>query len=111
MGIQDDTINVAAPEFVVLLGAAVGGLFAYVLLWSIGKAQLLKQVSPPWIGWLVGALVSGLLSLLVAILLSRVSQSDLPIRVTVSDVWGGFVIGFLANYGGLPLLDKLAGMG
>jgi hypothetical protein len=106
---QSALLRVAAPSSVIILGAALGGLIAYFLLpqtrfsleGCVGRSGL-------WARRIAGIFVSMLLSTMVAILLSRVSDVPLPIRVTVTDFWGAIAIGFLANYAGSQLLDRFS---
>ena len=53
---------------------------------------------------LVGSI---LLSVIITILLSRIAETQFFIKVSVSDFWGAIAVGFLANYGGWAMLDKM----
>lgn len=110
------TLQVAAPQSVILLGAALGGLIAYFILPHArrrfirtessaagGKSFFFKRISKEGIG-ILGAI---LLSAMVTILLSRISETQFVIRVTVNDFWGAVAIGFVANYAGTKILDKI----
>ena len=50
-----------------------------------------------------------LLSAIVTILLSRVSESQFLIRISITDFWGAIAIGFISNYLGYEILKKLIG--
>ena len=50
---------------------------------------------------------SVLISVMITILLSRIEETQFFIKVSVSDFWGSIAIGFLANYGGWPLLKQI----
>jgi hypothetical protein len=54
-----------------------------------------------------GVLGAILLSAIVVILLSRISESQFLIRITVADFWGAVAMGFIANYAGAELLKKI----
>jgi hypothetical protein len=41
------------------------------------------------------------------VVLSRIAETQFFIKVSVSDFWGAIAVGFLANYGGWALLDKM----
>lgn len=103
------TISVGAPLFVILVGAALGGLIAYIILPK--RIHKRRQLMKPWIDSLFRHSVSGsgaiLLSVIVTIMLSRITETQFIISVTVNDVWGAIVIGFVAQYGGTKLLDKM----
>jgi hypothetical protein len=100
---------VAAPFSVILLGAGVGGLIAYIIFPTRlpGRAKLLPQRYEPLSRHTVGILGAVLLSMMVTIVLSRIAETQFIISVTVRDVWGAIVIGFVAQYGGIKLLKKL----
>lgn len=115
---QSSTFNIAAPEFVILLGAAIGGIVAYILFPQIRRrsfkrrsenspapAKLERLVNATKI--IVGLLGSMLLSVIITILLNRISEAQYLIRVTIADFWGAIAIGFIANYLGSKLLDKI----
>jgi hypothetical protein len=104
----------AAPEWVILLGAIVGGLIFIVLSMvraeqniaptaSTGPATVAKKVGKT----ILTLLGSVLMSVIITILLSRIQETQFFIKVTVSDFWGAIAVGFLANYGGWALLDKI----
>ena len=56
--------------------------------------------------WLAFA-ASGLLSAIITILLARIAETQFIIKVSVSDLWGAIAVGFLINYGGWTLLERL----
>jgi hypothetical protein len=111
---QSKTVQFAAPQPVILFGAALGGLIFWAL--SIVRAEQ-SEANGATVGLLKTAKTYGktiaailgsiLLSWIVTILLSRVSEAQFFIKVTVSDVWGAVALGFIANYGGWALLDKM----
>jgi len=107
------TISVGAPLFVILIGAAIGGLIAYIILPKRPpKPNRLLQPFWAWViriwRYIIGIFGAILLSVIVTILLSRIAETQFIISVTVNDIWGAIVIGFFAQYGGTQLLDKLA---
>jgi hypothetical protein len=50
-----------------------------------------------------------LLSAIVAILLSRISETQFLIRVTIADFWGAVAIGFITVYFGSKALEQILG--
>ena len=113
---QSAVIHVAAPQFVILFGAALGGLLAYFLLPQARKklvefstphqtrtARIVNRILKELAG-IAGAV---LLSTMITILLSRISETQFLIKVTITDVWGAIAIGFVANYVGAKALDKI----
>lgn len=109
------TFTIGAPQFVILFGAGLGGLFAYLIL-PQGRRRILA-ISPGGPSWLqvirrlakesLGLISSMALSVIVTILLSRLSDTQFFIRVTVEDLWGAIAIGFVANYFGYKGLARL----
>lgn len=108
-------VDVAAPQSVILFGAALGGLIAYILLQQTRP----KLTMPTWQvhdyvkwAWILFKMISGaitamLMSAMVTILLARVAESQFLIRITVSDIWGAMAIGFISNYLGVKILNKI----
>ncbi len=112
--VQSKNVLFAAPQWVILLGAALGGLIFTALTMlraeqtggSAGVEGFLSMAKT--LGKIVVALFGSiLLSVIVTILLSRVSETQFFIKVSVSDIWGAIAVGFLANYGGWALLDRM----
>jgi hypothetical protein len=58
---------------------------------------------------LAGVAGAILLSTMATILPSRISETQFLIKVTITDVWGAIAIGFVANYIGAKVLDKILG--
>lgn len=105
---KDFSILVVAPLFVILFGSAIGGLLAhFVLPQAIPDGQKTLGVISKFARNIVAAFGSMLLSIIVTILISRVSETKFLISVTVNDVWGAVVIGFAANYFGYKILATL----
>jgi hypothetical protein len=103
-------VEVAAPQFVVLFGAALGGLMAFALTLALRYKRALKQgkkVVFTIIGINLVFISTILLSIVITILLARISETDFFIRVTVNDFWGAIAIGFMAGYAGERFLRGL----
>ncbi len=110
---QDAVIHVSAPQSVILTGAAVGGLMAFIVLPTVRRpASQLADESPAgsW-GWyvqqgvsLIGAIA---FAMMVTILLSRMSETQSFIKVDASDFWGAIAVGFVANYAGKAILRNI----
>ena len=119
--IAEIAIPIKAPITVVLFGSTLGGLAAY-LLRKPSAAGILSPTSPRGsratmvaatlrnalapASAVVGAM---LLACMVTILLSRMAETEFPIRVSVSDVWGAMAVGFLGAYSGGSVLGRLLG--
>jgi len=114
-------VHVAAPQFVILFGAAIGGLLSFLIFppsrtrerTSIRRARphvrvttvsSVVQFSKSSFG---PALVAVLWSMLITILLSRLSETQFLIKVTVSDFWGAIAIGVFAQYIGSQWFSRI----
>src|SRR5205807_6283669 len=96
----------------------LGGLLAYFIL-PQGRAKLVKASKGTGAGSTTGRItdrilkelagIAGaiLLSTMITILLSRISETQFLIKVTITDVWGAIAMGFIANYFGAKALDKI----
>ena len=114
---QSATVHVAAPELVVLLGASFGGLIAYIILPQARKKLIstvavnevtdLRTFFSRFTHELTGFFGAILLSAIITILLSRISETEFLLRVTVNDFWGAVAIGFVANYAGATALQSI----
>lgn len=105
---QAATVHVAAPEFVILFGAAIGGLLSYII--SIvfrSENSDATKTGPTFLKILTGATGSILLGAIVTILLSRLSETQFLIKVTINDFWGAVAIGFVANLSGIKVLENI----
>jgi hypothetical protein len=111
--VETKTLEFVAPQSIILLGAAVGGFIFALISWvrsqersmhgaASGRLRLAKATKT--IAAFVGSI---LLSVIVIILLGRIAETQFFVKVTVSDFWGAIAVGFLANYGGWALLDKM----
>ena len=105
---KDITIQVVPPLFVILFGAALGGLVAHFILpQKIYPSLDGMPIYNKAIKGVMGIIGSTLLSVIVTIFLSRVSENQFMISVTVNDFWGAIVTGFVSNYAGYSILEKL----
>jgi hypothetical protein len=118
---QNMTIRVMAPQFVILLGAALGGLIAYIIFPTRRAQQVtVTRTTTPDTRFttifraatdvqkkITAALGAMLWSAIVTILLSRLAESQFLIRVTVNDFWGAIAIGLVAQYAGSKWLERL----
>ena len=94
----DLIVPVIAPEWAIVAGAILGGLIAYLLLPTL-------RLNPSRIDFSgIGSAV--LLSVVVTIMLSRIADTQLPVRITISDIWGGIAIGFIAAASGTSILKR-----
>jgi hypothetical protein len=112
---ESTSVHMAAPESVILLGAAVGGLVAFILfptrrrvaIRAAGIDNRYLAAAYTAATETAGAAGSMLLSVIITILTARIAESEFLVRITVSDFWGAIAVGFIASYAGAKALDKL----
>ena len=111
--VQESTIPIGTPQFVILFGAAIGGLFAYFIL-PQARRRLIRTTedgSRKWAQRLIteisGIVGSILLSEMTTILLSRNSDPQFLVKVNINDFWSAIAVGFLANGVGAFILSKV----
>ena len=103
-------LEIVAAQATVLLGAAIGGLLAFLLIPSLRPSR--RSMSTSYVLQTVGALfTSMLLSVVVTILLARLSQSQFLIKVTVNDFWGAMTVGFIVSASGSTILRQFTTLG
>ena len=84
--------TISASQTTIFFGAALGGVFAFLLVWKANPSLYSKM----------HVLSAVLLSIIVTILLARLADSQFIIRVTVNDLWGAMAVGFLVRHLALP---------
>lgn len=99
--------TITAPQSVILFGAALGGIIAFLLLTKLQPSSTTGWSS---VGWIPGLLSAVLLSAIVTILIARLSQSQFIISVTVNDFWGAIAVGFIITAAGPSILRKFSGL-
>jgi hypothetical protein len=109
--VAEKTVDFAAPESIILFGAVLGGFIFALLSWVRAEegnpSPSRLDNAPAFVRIGLSLLGSALLSVIITILLSRIQETQFFIKVSVSDLWGAIAIGFLGNYGGFALLDKM----
>jgi hypothetical protein len=104
------SLPVAAPMLVVLFGAAIGGVISFVLMPTLKLRKSWEWRNWDWPSVLTstsGALGTALLSVIVTILLSRISSTEFFFKVTVNDVWGAVAVGFFAPLSASGLIGRI----
>src|SRR5208337_419926 len=108
--IAETTLAVIAPPSAILTGAALGGVMAFLLLPTLWLpvSKKFEEHDWPWKIFIVcrGLGASSLLSVIVTILLSRVSESQFLVRVSIQDFWGAVAIGFIVGASGTSVLQR-----
>lgn len=111
-------VHVSAPQLVIILGAAIGGLVAYFLVPSRRPQEVVVERRPGermsfrhdlivWRKHIPLALGAMLWSAIVTVLLARLGETQFLVRVTVADFWGAVAIGVVAHYAGSRWLERL----
>jgi hypothetical protein len=101
--IQAALVHISAPELVILIGAATGGLLGYIIsrIYLSEKRPLKGRFAI-----LVGMLGSMLLSAIVTILLAHISETQFLVRINITDLWGAIAVGFISSIVGFRILDN-----
>jgi hypothetical protein len=120
-------LHVGLTQIDAMLAAMLGGVLGYLVVGLREGGDFSKytflggQTKPdgtsaglfaafkPWL--IVGrSLISAaLVSAVVTILLSRISDTQFPIKVSVADFWGALTVGFVAFFVGNKLIDRIVG--
>jgi len=94
------TLSIRASIYSVIIGSAIGGLFGALARFLQSESILLEN--------LVSIALSVILSIAAIIFLAR--KSGAQSFVSVEDLWGGILIGFLVGYSGVSFFENLAGI-
>jgi len=112
--VETKTFSVASPQSVILFGALLGGIISYILFPQARRRLVASETSKEapsrskkFVKEVFGILGAALLSIIVTILLARISETQFLIKVTVADFWGAIAIGFVANYAGAEVINKI----
>lgn len=114
---ESTSLEVVISQVQAIIAAVFGGVLAYLVTLARGGADLARFQQSGDTKARVGAsfvivknlLSAMLLSATVTILLSRVSETNFPVKVTIADFWGSLTIGFVAYFAGTRFIDWLAG--
>ena len=112
---QTATVKAAAPQFVILFGAMLGGLISWLLFPQGQDKSLVLTLTAAGVlgalrklGWYAYSIAGAcLLGAIVTILLARLSESQFLIKINIVDFWGAITVGFIAQYVGKTILDKI----
>jgi len=89
-------VELEAATWVILFGAWLGSIAAYLFLVCMRKR--------PWS--ISGFLGACLLGPTVALFLKRLGDAAFVVTINVNDFWGAIVIGYIAQYIGLQIIDR-----
>jgi hypothetical protein len=97
----------------VLLGAFLGGLIAYIVKRYYGvSTQLTVSLAEGRLrtfAQIIEFPLAGLFGAVMVILASRLSDT-FPVKISANDFWGSVTLGFVFQWLGVKLLEKLPGM-
>jgi 5'-nucleotidase len=94
-------VHIEASTWVILLGALLGSITAYAFLVVMKRRPLSLS---GFIGaWLLGPII--------ALFLKRLGDATFFVTINVNDFWGAIVIGYIAQYTGLQIIDRFVTKG
>jgi hypothetical protein len=93
-------LEMEASPWVVITGAVIGSALSHTL-------QILTGAPPTRALAAVGYITAPLLSAIVTILLSRLAATDFLISIKVKDIWGAIAIGFITQWIGTGVLNRI----
>ena len=94
-------VDIEASTWVILLGAWFGSIAAYFFQVFMGKRR----------GSLSGFAGACLLGPIVSLFLKRLGDTAFVVTLNVNDLWGAIVIGYIAQYTGLQIIDHFVTKG
>ena len=110
-------LHIGLSQMGTMIAAMIGGVVGYFVgalrpggdLRQASSAQPTKRIQHGFV-ILRNLLSAMLISAVVTIILSRISDTQFPIKVSVSDFWGALTVGFFAYFLGYKLIDKMVGL-
>ncbi len=98
------TLSIRASMYSVIIGSAIGGLFGALARFLQSGILTPKNIFDS----IISIALSVILSVAAVIFLAR--KSGAQSFVSVEDLWGGMLIGFLVGYSGVSFFENLAGI-
>jgi hypothetical protein len=112
-------LHVGLTQFDAMLAAMLGGVIGYIVValrdggdfskYTFASGTYLEIVKS-YLIVLRNMFSAALVSAVVTILLSRISDTQFPIKVSVADFWGALTVGFVAYFVGNKLIDRIVGL-
>jgi hypothetical protein len=114
-------LHVGLTQLSAVLASAFGGLIGYFVMALRGgekgefaklrkEEEEKKRTRLTRLGVILRSMLSAaLVSAVVTVLLSRVSDTQFPVKVSVADFWGALTIGFVAFFTGNKVIDGIVG--
>ena len=117
--IQGTKLHVGITQWQAVFASMLGGLLAYFVMGLREGGELrtlkreedkkLRSAVSKWLVILRSLCSAALLSAVITVILSRISDTQFPVKVTVSDFWGALTVGFLAYFMGNKIIDRIVG--
>ncbi len=108
---QTTPLTLKIPQMYAMWAAAFGSVLGYlVALVGSGRPQASQETLSKARGTAVilrDVLSAALLGAAITIVTSRLAETQFPIKVSVSDIWGAITVGFVAYFTGQKLIDSL----
>jgi hypothetical protein len=118
--VQVTKLHVGITQLQAIVAAMFGGLLAYfvVALREGGEFQKLKNEQEgkkrsslwKWSVILRSLCSAALLSAVITVILSRISDTQFPVKVSVNDFWGALTVGFIAYFTGNNIINRIVGL-
>lgn len=111
-------LHVGLSQIDTMIAAMLGGILGYLViaLREGGDFKLLASETASgrrtrgMVTILRSMISAALVSAVVTVILSRISDTQFPIKVSVNDFWGALTVGFVAFFAGNKLIDRIAGL-
>jgi hypothetical protein len=105
---QTTQLKLTIPQFYSMWAAAFGSVLAY-LVTILGAGATADSRAGLVKGMVVlrNVASSALLGAAITIVVSRLSDTQFPIKVSVNDIWGAITVGFVSYFAGNKIIDKL----
>jgi hypothetical protein len=100
-------ITMESSPWVLILGAAAGGILCFILQALFGNVVFGSTVLSGGRTLLLGLSSAIILSGVVTVLVSRLATTDFLVVVKVKDIWGSIATGFAIQWFGYDVLTQL----
>lgn len=100
-------ITVEPSPWVLVLGAAIGGILCYLLQLLYGIYNPTGSILSQFASITAGLLASSLLPGSLTVILSRLASTEFLVAIKIRDLWGALTIGFIVQWFGYGLIDRV----
>lgn len=101
------SISVESSPWVLISGAAIGGVLCFILQLLFGGIGLGETFWSAVKACAVGFSSAFILTGVVTVLLSRLATTDFLIVVKIKDIWGSIATGFAIQWLGYPVIERI----